>query len=462
MLGGLKEQMERTRTMKRTAVLVIGIALTVSLSVSAFAGSGIDYWPTWRGPQATGVAPKGDPPLTWSETENIKWKIKLPGEGSSSPVIWGEKIFFQAAIKTDKKPPAAQEAPAPGGRRRMSKAPSAVYKFALVCLDRKTGKTLWQETVREEFPHEGHHPNHGFASYSPVTDGKYVWANFGSRGLYCFDVNGKEKWRADLIKMQTRMSFGEGSSPAIAGDAIIVVMDHEGDSKIFAFNKTTGEPLWQKDRDERTSWATPVAVEVKSKLQVITSATNSIRSYDAKTGDIIWQCSGQTSNVIPTPVLGFGNVYCTSGFRGNALQVIELGHTGDLAGTDAIKWETNDKTTPYVPSPILYGDKFYVSFGNKGVVSCYDAKTGKVHFEKQPLDAISSVYASPVGAAGRIYFVGRGGTTQVIKDADTFQVLATNKLDDKIDASPAIVGNEIYLKGKTSLYCIASSAQNVN
>jgi len=446
--------------MYKLVVLTISFGLLTSLGSADFHGdSGSDYWPTWRGPDATGVAPKGNPPLTWSETKNIKWKVKLPGQGTSSPVIWGDRIFFLTAIETDKKgSPAAQSAAQGGGGRRPfhgGRPPTNVYKFDIVCLDRKTGKLLWQKTAREELPHEGHHSNYGgFASYSPVTDGKYVWASFGSRGVHCYDIDGNHKWSRDFGKMTIKMMFGEGSSPALAGDAVIVVIDHEDDSFIYALNKKTGEIIWKKDRDETTSWATPVTTSVNGRIQVITSATGLIRAYDLQTGELLWQCSGQTGNVIPSPVVGFGKVFCTSGFRGSALQAIELGRTGDLSGSDAITWQVNE-ATPYVPSPLLYGDKIYVCSVNRAVISCYQAQTGKANFVKQRLEGMGEIFASPVGAADRVYFVGKNGKTQVIKLSEKLQVLATNTLDDKFDCSAAIVGNELFLKGKEHLYCIA-------
>jgi outer membrane protein assembly factor BamB len=440
--------------MKKIVHLTILIAFLTALTPpNAQAGSGSEYWPRWRGPDGNGTAPNANPPVQWSESQNIKWKVQFPGRGLSSPIIWADKIFFQTAVATDEKPPEKTEKPAKKPRWG-SNPPEAVYKFDLVCMDRKTGKVLWQKTVRKEFPHEGHHPDHGFASFSPITDGKLIWANFGSRGLHCYDIDGNFKWSAEMTKMKTRNSFGEGSSPAIAGDAVIVVADQEGDSYIFAFNKNTGKQIWKKKRDERTSWATPVPVEVNGKMQVVASSTNFIRSYDVKTGDVVWQCAGQTANTIPTPVLGFGNIYCTSGFRGSALMAIELGRTGDLTGTDAIKWQVNE-ATPYVPSPLLYGDKLYVCSSNKGIISCYQAKTGKPNFVKQKLDEIRGIYASPVAAAGRVYFAGRNGTCYVIKCSDKFEVLAVNKLDEKFNASPAIVGGELFLKGEKYLYCIA-------
>jgi outer membrane protein assembly factor BamB len=371
-------------------------------------------------------------------------------------VVWADKIFFLTAIETDRQGASAQGsasdagAPAPfhGG-----KTPKNVHKFDVVCLDRATGRTLWQRTAREDVPHEGHHPTGSFAAYSPVTDGKCVWAAFGSRGVHCYDVNGAHKWSRDLGRMTTKMMFGEGSSPAPAGDALIVVMDHEAGSFIHALDKNTGQTLWKQPRDETTSWATPVTAEVEGRTQAIVSATKLIRSYDVRTGELIWQCSGQTANVIPSPIVAFGMVFCTSGYRGSSLQAIQLGRTGDLSGTDAVRWQVN-KATPYVPSPVLYGDKIYVCSVNKAIVSCYQAQTGKACFVEQPLAEVGDLYASPAGAADRIYFVGRKGTAQVIRNAEQFEILATNKLDDEFDASPAIVDNQLLLKGKRHLYCI--------
>ncbi|MHC4665584.1 MAG: outer membrane protein assembly factor BamB family protein [Planctomycetota bacterium] len=444
--------------MGRRGIVLIGVCLVAPWTLdNVYAHTEDDFWQTWRGPKAMGVAEKGNPPVTWGETKNVKWKVELAGGGTSSPVVWGDRIFFQTAIETNREG-AASVSPDPNGDAKQpfhgGRPPNNVYRFNILCLDRNTGEILWQRTAREELPHEGHHPIHGFASYSPVTDGKHVWASFGSRGVHCYEVRGQHKWSRDLGRMRTKLMFGEGSSPALAGDTLIVVMDHEGDSFIYALDKETGKTIWKKPRDERTTWATPIVVEVSGKMQVITNATKRVRSYDLETGSLIWECGGQTGNVIPSPVSGFGKVFCASGFRGNALQAIGLGHTGDLTGSNAISWQVNE-ATPYVPSPLLYGDKIYVCSGNKAVISCYQAETGKPYFVKRKLEGLGGIFASPVGAAGRVYLVGRKGVTKVIKLSDDFEVLATNTLDDEFDSSPAIVGDELFLKGKQRLYCIA-------
>lgn len=411
-------------------------------------------WPTWRGPHANGVAVQGNPPITWSETENIKWKVKLPDSSDSTPVVWGNKMFFQTAVPiredTDAKVP-------PRGsvdREIFTPIPTVPWKFSVICLDRRNGEVIWEKTVREEIPHEGSHPSGGLASYSPVTDGEYLWVNFGSRGLHCFDLDGNLIWDQELPEMLTFRAFGEGTSPALAGDAVIVVQDHEGQSKIFAFDSMTGERLWEKDRDEGTSWATPIAAEVNGKIQIITSGTNFVRGYDLETGDVIWQASGLLRGAIPSPVVGFGKVFCMTGLQGYSLLAIELGLTGDLTDSDAIAWRT-DANTPYIPSPVLYDDKLYILDNLKPILSCYKADTGEILFEGEKLDGIRQIYASPVGVAGRLYFPGRKGTTVVVKHSDTFEILATNKLDDGFDSSPVVIGDELYLKGANYLYCIA-------
>lgn len=444
--------------MRKLGARTILCALLMGMACGgAFGDIWEDNWPNWRGPTSNGVATTGNPPLTWSETENIKWKVALPGSGSSTPVIWGDKIFIQTAVPTATEPETRQQSAVP--RRRgphSAPPPKSPLKFNVVCLDRATGKVLWERTAREAVPHEGHHPTGSFASYSPVTDGELLWVSFGSRGLHCYDLDGNHQWSVDLDRMKIKLNFGEGSSPAVAGDAVFIVSDHEGQSKISAFNKRTGELLWETDRQEGTSWASPFPIEVDGSIQVITNATGRIRSYDAKTGDLIWQSRGLTANAIPSPVTGFGMVYCTSGFRGYALRAIELGHTGDLTGTDAISWEV-DRGTPYVASPLLYGDKIYVSDGLRPTLSAYDARTGRTIFEDERLVGLKQLYASPVGAAGRIYIADREGTTLVIDQGNSFKILATNKLDEGFDASPIVVGNELYLKGSSSLYCIVEN-----
>lgn len=463
--------------------LMVVIACVIQFVALGASGDPSENWPQWRGPHQNGLAPKANPPVEWSETKNVKWKVKLPGEGHSTPIVWGDKIFVLAAIPTGKRvepnpPVAAEQTPAPGqtpgapaagpggtrsggpGRGRRGGGfggapPTEVFQFAVLCLDRSNGQVLWQKVAREELPHEGKHANDGsFASPSPVTDGQHLYAWFGSRGLYCYDFDGNLKWSQDLGDMRIALSFGEGSSPALYRDRLIVQWDHEGESFVAALDKTTGNTLWKQPRQERTSWSTPLVLEHEGKTQVITAATGKIRSYDFATGSVIWECAGLTQNVIPSPVAGHGMVYLMSGFRGNALLAIRLGRTGDLTGTDAIVWK-HDRATPYVPSPLLYTDKLYFFSSNNGILSSFNALTGKPNFVEQRLEGLSGVYASPAGAAERVYIIGRNGAAMVLKASDTFEIIASNKLEDRFEASPALVGKEIFLRGREHLYCIA-------
>ncbi|MGV3533913.1 MAG: PQQ-binding-like beta-propeller repeat protein, partial [Chthoniobacteraceae bacterium] len=410
-------------------------------------------------------------PTQWSEEENVKWKMKIPGFGTSTPIILGDQVFVltaiegEAAVPKAEAVPAAQVAPEPEGndrreRRRRggggrSEQPATPQKFTVLSVDKNTGKTLWQTVVREEVPHEGHHRDHGYASGSPVTDGEHLFASFGSRGIYCLELGGKVIWEKDLGDMQTRNGFGEGTSPALHGETLIVNWDHEGEDFVVALNKRDGREVWRKTRDEATSWATPLIVEHDGKAQVIISATNRIRSYDLATGEEIWECAGMTGNVIPTPIYSEGILYITSGFRGASFMAIKLGAAGDLTDTDAVLWK-HTKNTPYVPSPLLHKGRLYFFSGNTGTLSILEAATGKPLVEAQRIeDLLGGVYASPVAVDDRIYLVGRDGKTVVIKAGDQVEQLATNKLDDKFDASAAIVGNQLFLRGHQNLYCIS-------
>jgi len=417
-------------------------------------------WAQWRGPLYNGTSPRANPPTTWSESQNVKWKFKIPGFGSSSPIVWKNQVFILTAIPSGKKVEPAPEAPAPeapqgGGGRGRSEKPDESYQFVVISVDRETGKLLWQKTAKEMVPHEGHHKDHGFASSSPVTDGKHLYVSFGSRGLFCYDLAGNLKWDTDLGDMQTRNSFGEGSSPALYGNTLVVSWDHEGEDFIVALDKNTGKELWRQKRDEPTNWSTPLIIKHDGVEQVIVSSTNRIRSYELATGKVIWECGGMTTNVIPTPISDFGMLYAISGFRGAALLAIKLGGSGDLTDkADAIAWR-HAKGTPYVPSAMLSGERYYFYSGNMGVLSCFNAKTGVPYYEAQRVEGLmGGVYASPVAAAGRVYLVGRDGKTVVIKDADTLEAIATNTLDDKFDASAAIAGKSLFLRGHEYLYCL--------
>jgi len=405
-----------------------------------------ENWPQWRGPLASGAAPLADPPLTWDEEHNVKWRVQVPGEGTSTPIVWGDRIFVLSAVESGRKAQATQT-PTPDSK--------PAFQFTVFCLDRRDGKALWKNVAREVAPHEGHHPDHGFASASALTDGEVLLAYFGSRGLHCYDMEGKLRWSKEFNQMRTRNGFGEGSSPALYGDTIVIYQDDETDNDFIAgVDRRTGKELWRTPRNEPTGWSTPLIVPYQGKSQAVVNATGMVRSYDIATGKEIWSCAGQTQNPIPSPVCDADTVYITSGFRGSALYAIALGRTGELTGTDAIRW-SRSKNTPYVPSPLLVDQLLYTVTGNNPTISCVDSRTGAPHFEAERVDGINGIYASPVAAKGRVYILGRNGTCVVLKAGPKPEILATNKLSDKTDSSIALAGRDLLIRGHQNLYCIS-------
>ena len=317
---------------------------------------------------------------------------------------------------------------------------------------------LWEQIAVEASPHEDRHATGSWASPSGVADSEQFCAFFGSRGLYCYDHEGQLLWERDLGDMQIRMQFGEGASPALYGDSLVVTWDHQGQSFITALDKRTGEERWRADRDEITSWATPLVVTHDGHAQVVTSATNRVRSYDLATGRVVWESEGVTLNAIPSPVAADGIVFVTSGFRGNRLLAVRLADAaGDVTDSDAVVWSL-DRDTPYVPSPLLHQGVLYLVKSNSGILSAFDARTGARLYGPERLPGIRSVYASPVAVGDRIYVAGREGTTVVLRAGGEFEVVATNELDDGFNASPAIAGDFLYLRGERYLYCISSTS----
>ena len=435
--------------------ILLGLACCLILAAPAAADEDPgDNWPQWRGPRGDGVAPKATPPVEWSETKNIRWKVAVPGSGSATPVIWGSRIYVVTAVDTGKPPAGGAPSPAVPGEPGMSTGtPTTLHQFLVLCLDRATGKTLWSRTAVEAIPHEGHHPSHGFASGSPATDGKILIASFGSRGIFAYDLDGVLKWSKVLGSMKIKIGFGEGISPVLAGGRVLVNWDHEGDSFIVALDAATGQEKWRQARDEKTTWSTPYIVEHAGKLQAIVNGTKKTRSYDVASGELLWECGGQGMNAIVMPVSREGLVYCMTGYKGTALFAIRLDSKGDVTGGSQVAWKRND-AAPYVSSPLLMDNLLYYTKERQGILLCADAATGETKFGPERLPGIETIYASLAGAAGKVYVVGREGTTLVLKQGPNLQVLSSNKLAEGTDASPVLVGKELYLRGSRSLYRI--------
>lgn len=426
------------------ALLIALLSIGVNASVSH-----PNNWAQWRGPEMTGVSRTAKPPVEWSETKNVKWKVQIPGRGSSSPVVWNDRVYVTTAVPVGVTGD-AQHAP------RGALSQRGVHQYKVLALDRKTGNTVWERVAREEEPHEAAHQDNGtWASSSAITDGRHVFAYFESRGLYAYDMSGQLIWHTDFGDKKMRNQFGEGSTPVLSGNTLVVVWDHlDQPSYVIALDKHTGKERWRVDHPEMDTWATPLVVEHAGRRQVIVNAMNRVRSYDLETGQIVWDGPGTTMNVIPSPVFGNGMVFIMSGFRGNNLKAIKLADAkGDITKTGAIAWQL-DRDTPYVPSPLLYDNILYFLKTNNGLLSAFDATSGKPHYQARRMARAPEVFSSPVGADGRVYITSRDGITTVLKHGPTYEVLAENTLDDGFDASMALADSEIFLRGYKYLYAI--------
>ena len=438
--------------MRKPNSLLVAFGFTVATAGAlGQAVNPLAQWGQWRGPLATGAAPKADPPVEWSETKNIRWKTKLPGLGHSSPVVWGSLVFVTTAEMTGAKKPFTGVTP-DGAHNNMN--PLFDHQFAVMAIDRQTGAVVWRRTVATRQPHESTHESATWASNSPVTDGEHVLSFFGSNGLYCLDTGGRLLWSRDLGDMQVKHGHGEGASPLLHGETVVVNWDHEGASVIVALAKRTGEELWRQPRDEVTSWATPIVVTHDGQAQVVVSGTRRVRGYDLKTGAVIWEAGGLPGNIVASPVGADGMVFAAGSYEKQTLLAIRLtGAKGELTGTQQIAWQKN-RSTPYVPSPLLYDGWLYYLRHYQGVLSRVNAKTGNEPSGPFRLGSVFNIYSSPVAAAGRIYVTDRNGKTLVISNDAEPKALTLNKLDDRFSASAALVGDAIFLRGEKFLYCI--------
>lgn len=405
-------------------------------------------WPQWRGPSGNGLALSARPPITWSESENLRWKTAIPGHGLSTPIVWDDLVIIQTAIAVDSDAEKHEQQGAANS--------DTTYRFTVIAYDRADGREVWRRVVREQKPHEGSHADGSLASASPVTDGRLLFAMFGSRGVYALTKSGEVVWEVDLGDMSTRNGFGEGSSPALHGDTLVINWDHEGDSFVVALDKQSGKERWRQARDEVSSWSTPLILEDGGRTLVVISATKRIRAYDIEDGRVVWECGGLGLNATPTPLANDELLIAMTGFREPRLLAIRYrGARGDLTGSDRVVWST-EKDTAYVPSGLLHGDTLYYLKKNTGVLSCVDPRTGKPHYDPQRLDEISGVYASLVGTDEHVYVVGRNGVTTVLRRGKSFEVIANNRLDDSFSASPAVVGDALFLRGMNHLYCLGN------
>ncbi|MFK7820099.1 MAG: PQQ-binding-like beta-propeller repeat protein [Planctomycetaceae bacterium] len=436
--------------------LVLVVALLGAICLNGLMAQEVkqNQWPQFRGPLGTGEAPQADPPTEWSEDRNIRWKIPLPGLGHSTPVVWGEQIFVTTSIPFGEKFPGKPDTdPKAHDNVRVTQK----HRFLMIAINRKDGSIAWRKNLKESTPHEGGHYTSSQASASPVCDDQHVIGFFGSHGLYCLTHDGQVVWQKNLGAIQSKHNHGEGASPALLGDTLVVNWDHEGQSFVVAFDKATGKEKWRVARNEMTSWSSPIAVDHKGLKMAIVAGTNRIRAYDLDSGSVLWSCGGLSQNVCATPIYFDGVVYAGSSYDTRNFMAIDIdGAQGDLTGSSRVLWSRRQQP-PYVPSPLLYQGAVYYHRHYQGVLSRINARTGAEEPGPIRLPIISNVYGSPVAAAGRIYVTDLRGTTRVLKAGAKPDFISRNRLDDSFSATAVLVGKEILLRGRKYLYCIAET-----
>ena len=441
---------------KGLTVLTIGISLVAVGFWGSTASAG--NWPQWRGPDGSGISNEKNLPLEWSPTKNIKWKTPIEGRSHSSPIVWGNRVFLTTAIEGPVVPGAKAVKHMDGDREFLH--PDSVgadhkHTFKVLCLDRDTGKILWQATAWGGTPYDNRHRKSSYAASTPATDGKLVYAFFGTEGLYAYDFKGQLAWKVQLGNLGT-VGMGTGTSPILFEDLVIVQCDEDNGASSFivALDKKTGKEVWKTPRKVQVSWATPILVRTATRTELITSGTEFVISYDPATGKELWRHKGVESNAIPSPVANSEMVFLSAGFPAKIALAIRLGGSGDLTGTPNVPWKY-EKGTAYVPSPIVYGDYLYL-MTDRGILTCIDAKTGEIKYEGGRIPIPATFTASPVAFDGKILLTSEDGDTFVVKAGPKHEILGTNSVGEPVYASPAIADGRIFIRGEKNLYSIGN------
>lgn len=417
----------------------------------------VENWPQFRGPESAGLADDPNLPDIWSSTQYVAWKTDIAGSGWSSPVVWGNKIFVTSVISAESTEP-PKKGLYFGGER---KAPSDEHRWMVYAVDFQTGKMLWEREALRGAPKDSRHLKNTYASETPVTDGERVYAYFGNVGLFCFDVNGKQLWSQLWGPFHTRNGWGTAASPVLHGGRVYIVNDNDDQSFLIALDKKTGKQIWRVDRDEKSNWATPYIWENGRRTEIVTAGTKKIRSYDLD-GKLLWELSGMSSIVIPTPFANSGLLYVTSGYVGDQTRpvfAVRPGALGDISlrdgatSNDFIAWHQR-QAGPYNPSPLVYGGYYYTLL-DRGFFTCHDAKTGKEIYGKHRIDPAAGAFtASPWAYNGKIFALSEDGDTFVIQAGPEYKLLRKNSLDEMCMATPALARGSLIIRTASKLYSI--------
>ena len=444
------------QTMKHLTLLLVVLSVLTLSSTNTRAQN----WPSFRGVNASGVAEGTNPPATWDieKSQNVLWKTAIPGLSHASPIVWGNNVYVITAISSD------TNAGFQAKDRGIGLATDdARHTWMIYALDKRDGKILWSNKAYEGVPRAKRHVKATQANSTPVTDGRYVVALFGSEGLACYDPNGKLLWKQDLGVLNPGLwddrtsSWGHSSSPVIYGDLVIVQADGHSQSFIAAFNLKDGKQAWRVERNEITSWATPTIYQGKNRAEIIANGGRYIRGYDPLTGKELWRFADNDTQVkMQAPLVANDLIYITGGYPpGRAMYAFRPGAAGDISlksGEEKnafLAW-TSSKGSPYTPTPIIYGDLFYVVADN-GVLSAYDAKTGAVVYQQR---LPSSFTASPVAADGRLYLASEDGDVFVVKAGRQYELLSRNTMGQPLMATPALSQGMLIVRGQNTIYAL--------
>jgi len=433
--------------------------LPIVIFLSALALAGGDDWPGWRGPTANGVSTLKNVPTAWSAERNVAWKTPLEGRGLSSPVVWGDHIFLTADVEGE-----AVEGVPPKHRMRGEpfRHPDSIgmnhkHILKVMSFDTKSGKQLWERTAYNGTVADEIHKFNTYASATPVTDGKFVYAYFESQGLYKYDFDGNQIWKMSFGPIMSE-GVGSGVSPVLFEDKIIILADQdEGENSFLAAVSTRdGKIAWKVARKAQVSWTVPVVVDVDHQPQLIVSGTENLIAYDPRTGKEIWKTEGVGGNSVHTPVYGHGMVFVSTGYPSKNVMAVRL---HPAAGEERIAW-TYKKGTGYIPNTILYGDYLYF-MTDAGLLTCVEAVTGKVEYESKRFPTPSHFAGAPVAFDGKVLITSQDGDTYVLKAGPVYEILGTNSLGEGVIASLGIAGDSIYIRSEKNLYRIRQAAGNI-
>ena len=439
-----------------------GAWLAAVVVVSGLSGleANTDRWPRFRGPGARGVSQQAGLPVAWSTTDNVAWVADIEGLGWSSPIVWDETVFLTSVVS-------AGDVEAPrgglylGGERSV---PTEEHRWVVYGIDVDTGAVRWEREVHRGVPPASHHLKNTYASETPVTDGDYVYVYFGNVGLFCLGMDGEIRWSRLFEPAKTRAGSRTASSPVLHGDRLYVVNDNDDQSYLVALSKETGAELWRVDRDEGTNWSTPYVWEHDARAEIVTTGTDRVRTYDTD-GNLLWEFTGMSSIVVPTPFTEFGLLYVSSGYIGDQLRpvyAIRPGARGDISVTDAESLDESmawfqPQVGSYNTSALVYGDHFYTLL-DRGYMTCHDARTGEEVYGRQRIKVGAGFTASPWAYDGKIFALSEDGDTFVIKAGAEFELLGTNSLDEFTMATPAIAHGSLFIRTASKLYRITSQA----